>query len=194
MLTVNNIKQIVELLKFNSDDDFYHLQIIKRKKENPEIGSNNYVVRSYCIRSKEQLLHKGNEIGNMCLDHNARAYINLNVRSFEKMAFHTLKKVADQIMNKDYASVRTAFESVCGMYGTGGDKSWVVDVDLPQVDPTMLAFINTCDPIGDDKIIAKIQTRNGWHVITKPFNMATFATKYPEIEVHKNNPTILMAP
>ena len=191
---INNTKQIVELLKFRSEDDFYHLQIIKRKKENPEIGSNNYVIRSYCIRSKEQLDRKAEEISKICLDHNARAYINLNVRSFEKMAFHTLKKVADQIMNKDYASVRTAFESVCGMYGTSRDKSWVVDIDLPEVDPAMMAFINTCDPIGESKIIAKIQTKNGWHLITKPFNMATFATKYPEIEIHKNNPTIMIAP
>lgn len=191
---INNTKQIVELLEFRSEDDFYHLQIIKRKKENPEIGSNNYVIRSYCIRSKEQLVRKEDEISKICLDHNARAYINLNVRSFEKMAFHTLKKVADQIMNKDYASVRTAFESVCGMYGTNGDKSWVVDVDLPEVDLAMIDFINACDPVGDDKILAQIQTKNGWHLITKPFNMATFATKYPEIEVHKNNPTIMIAP
>jgi hypothetical protein len=50
---VNNFRQITQLLKFDSEDDFYHLQILKRKKENPELGSNSYVIRTYCIRSKE---------------------------------------------------------------------------------------------------------------------------------------------
>ncbi len=30
---INNLNQIKTLLKFDSEDDFYHLQIIKRKKE-----------------------------------------------------------------------------------------------------------------------------------------------------------------
>ncbi len=111
---INNFRQITELLKFDSEDDFYHLQILKRKKENPELGSNSYVIRTYCIRSKEHLVEKMDEIINLCIYNNARAYINLNRRSFERAAFHTLKKISDIIMNKDYKSVRNAFESVCG--------------------------------------------------------------------------------
>jgi hypothetical protein len=99
---VDNFKQIADFLTFDNEDDFYHLQILKRKKENPEIGSNSYVIRTYCIRSKEHLIEKMVEIINLCTQHNARAYINLNRRSFERAAFHTLKKVTDIIMNKDY--------------------------------------------------------------------------------------------
>ena len=94
----DNFEQIEKLLIFDSEDDFYHLQILKRKKENPDIGSNSYVVRTYCIRSKESLMEKRTEITEMCNTHNARAYINLSPRSFEKMAFHTLKKISDIIM------------------------------------------------------------------------------------------------
>ncbi len=41
---INNIEIIKSLLKFESPDEFYFLQIIKRKKDNPEIGSNSLVI------------------------------------------------------------------------------------------------------------------------------------------------------
>lgn len=52
---INNILAIKSLLHFQSEDDFYHLQILKRKKEHPELGSNSYVVKTYYIRSVEYL-------------------------------------------------------------------------------------------------------------------------------------------
>lgn len=36
---INNLNQIKELLNFESEDVFYHLQVLKRKKEHPELGS-----------------------------------------------------------------------------------------------------------------------------------------------------------
>ena len=35
-MIVNNFKQIADMLTFESDDDFYHLQILMRKKDLPE--------------------------------------------------------------------------------------------------------------------------------------------------------------
>jgi hypothetical protein len=126
---VDNFEKIIPLLKFDSEDDFYHLQILMRKKENPHLGSNSYVVKTYYIRSIEYLLNKKDEIINLCEFNNARACINLNRRSFEKIAFHTLKKVTDQIMNKDFKSVRKAYESVCGGFSNEPEKKWVIDID-----------------------------------------------------------------
>lgn len=192
---VNNFKQITQFLKFDSEDDFYHLQILKRKKENPEIGSNSYVIRTYCIRSKEHLVEKMDEIINLCIYNNARAYINLNRRSFERIAFHTLKKISDIIMNKDYKSVRNAFESVCGEYGSGKDKYWIIDVDTPGIDGiteinSIIYDINSnCKPDGDkDKMV--VETKNGYHLIVSAFNLSQskIVGKY---DIHKNNPTIL---
>jgi len=189
---INNFEQIIQFLRFDNEDDFYHLQILKRKKENPEVGSNSYVIRTYCIRSKEHLIEKMVEIINLCTQHNARAYINLNRRSFEKAAFHTLKKVTDIIMNKDYKSVRSAFESVCGEFGSGKDKFWIVDIDNNDktYDRAIQEVINNCQPVGA-KIQLNIATKNGHHLITIPFNMEEFKKLYPEVDVHKNNPTIL---
>lgn len=119
---VNNFEQIKGLLSFPSDDIFYFCQILKRKKEHPELGSNSYVVKTYYIKKLEELDFYKDEMICLAEHHNARVYISLNQRSFYKSAFQNLKKVTDQILNKDYASVRKSYASVCGMYAEG-DKT-----------------------------------------------------------------------
>lgn len=202
---INNLELIKSHLQFDSEDDFYHLQIIKRKKEHPELGSNSYVVKTYYVRSVEYLDKKMPEIIALCEFHNARACINLNRRSFEKMAFHLLKKVADQIMNKDFKSARKAYESVCGAYSNEPDKKWIVDIDTKdeKLIKEIQGFIYYLEPmefidlnIGSivNKVKLTLPTKNGYHLITSPFRLDEFNKKYPGIEVHKNNPTILVIP
>ena len=133
------------------------------------------------------------EIISLCNLHNARACINLNVRSFEKIAFHTMKKISDIIMNRDFKSVRSAYDSVCGEFGSGKNKKWVIDVDNndENLDREIQENINKCPPDGM-KIVANIPTKNGHHLITLPFDLREF--KFTDIDIHKNNPTILYVP
>lgn len=189
---VDNFEKIKGLLKFDSEDDFYHLQIIKRKKENPELGSNSYVVKTYYISSVEYLDKKRDEIINLCQFNNARACINLNPRSFERIAFHTLKKVTDIIMNKDYKSVRKAYESVCGEYANGKNKSWIIDIDVKDLNEVKIVsdMIEPINPVGD-KVISVLETKNGYHIITKPFDVSKVSITH---DIHKNNPTVLYIP
>lgn len=203
---INNLELIKSHLQFDSDDDFYHLQIIKRKKEHPELGSNSYVVKTYYVRSVEYLEKKMPEIIALCEFHNARACINLNRRSFEKMAFHLLRKVADQIMNRDFKSARKAYESVCGAYSNEkSSKKWVVDIDTKdeKLIKEIQVFIYYLEPmefidLNMGSIVNKVKltlpTKNGYHLITSPFRLDEFNKKYPDISVHKNNPTILFIP
>ena len=194
---IDNFDIIKGLLNFESPDDFYHLQIIKRKKENPELGSNSYVVKTYYIKSVEYLEKKRNEIINLCEFNNARACINLNRRSFERLAFHMLKKVTDQIMNKDFKSVRKAYESVCGAYSNEPNKKWIIDIDYKDISEEERGVIfNYIELLiketGKDETITIIPTRNGEHWITSPFNLGIFRENYGgTIDVHKDNPTIL---
>ena len=192
---IDNFEQIKGLLKFNSDDDFYFCQILKRKKEHKELGSNSYVVKTYFIKSEEDLEFYKAEMINLAEFHNARVYLNLNKRSFERTAFHTLKKITDQILNKDYKSARKAYASVCGMYAADQDKTWVIDVDEPKgrQGANMLKFIDNIEPVGN-KLIAIVDTKNGYHIISKPFNIQKFSDEYPTIDIHKQNPTILYIP
>ncbi len=190
---VDNLELIKPLLNFRSEDDFYHLQIIKRKKENPELGSNSYIVKTYSITSIEHLEKVYPEVKAICDFHNARAGLNLNLRSFEKIAFHTLKKVTDIILNRDYKSVRKAYESVCGTYSAGKEKFWIIDIDVKDmnfVSEVQQSILNI-EPAGE-KTKAILPTKNGFHLITSPFNVSKF--EIPGIDIHKNNPTVLYSP
>lgn len=197
---VNNFEQIKKMLTFASEDDFYHLQIIKRKKEHPELGSNSYVVKTYYISSIEYLELKKDEIINLCDFHNARACINLNRRSFEKIAFHAMQKVANQLMNRDFRSVRKAYESVCGANSNEPNKKWIIDIDDVSIDAMahdskiqkmIDRIVELQAQTGKEPYLASVRTKSGFHLIATPFRLDTFCKEYPNIDVHKNNPTIL---
>jgi hypothetical protein len=191
---VDNFNQIKNLLEFETADDFYFCQIIKRKKENPDVGSNSHVVKTYFIKSVEDLDKDKAEMICLADFHNARVCINLNKRSFERTTYHTLKKITDQIMNKDFKSVRKAYASVCGMYSAEEDRKWIVDIDVKgRYANEVLRTIDECQPEGN-KLIAIIDTKSGVHLITKPFNLQQFRERHSEIEVHKNNPTLMYMP
>lgn len=193
---IDNFEQIKGLLVFDNEDQFYHLQIIKRKKDNPgTAGRNNNArcMKTYYIISKEYLEEKKEEIILLCKIHNARACLNLNRRSFEKIAFQTLIKITGQIMSKDFKSVRRAYDSVCGAHSHDSHTKWLIDVDDKSIDPDhILMRLALCQPVGN-KLIANIPTKNGYHLIVKPFNVTQYIGDIP-LDIHKNNPTILMIP
>lgn len=203
---INNIDLISNLLIFESPDDFYHLQILKRKKEHSDLGSNSYVVKTYYISSLDYLNKKIDEIICLCNYHNARACINLNRRSFERLSYHMLKKVTDQILNKDFKSVRKAYDSVCGKHSNETDNKWIIDIDHKDFELTdderdkfyneiMSDIQELVYETGRDDTLYTIPTKNGFHIISRPFNVSKFQKIYTKkIEIQKDNPTILYIP
>lgn len=192
---LDNFEQIKGLLNFESGDDFYFAQILQRKKENIELGSNSHVVKTYFIRSVEELeFHKGEMI---CLAeyHNARVYLNLNKRSFEQIAFQNLRKITDIIMNKDYKSVRKSYSSVCGNYCSDKKRKWIIDVNDKSINENeFIEAINAIRPEGE-KFVAKIKTKNGYHLIVTAFDMQAYRNfKLPVHDIQKDNPTLLYIP
>jgi hypothetical protein len=192
-MMVDNFELIKGLLSWNNEDEFYFCQILKRKKENKELGSNSHVVKTYYLKSFEDLEKDKGEMICLADYHNARVSISLNKRSFERACYHTLQKITDQIMNKAFREARKAYTSVCGMYASG-DKSWIVDIDgTGRASNEILKYIDCLQPEGN-KLIAIIPTKNGLHLITKPFNLQDFKQEYPAIDIHKNNPTLMYMP
>lgn len=197
---VNNFEQIKKMLTFASEDDFYHLQIIKRKKEHPELGSNSCVIKTYYISSVEYLELKKDEIINLCEFHDARACVNLNRRSFEKIAFHAMQKIVNQLMNRDFRSVRKCYESVCGTNSNEPNKKWIVDIDNLSLDamahdPIIKRLIEKIRILQSkseaEPFLEIVRTKSGFHLITSPFRLDVFKSEYPTVDVHKDNPTIL---
>lgn len=192
---IDNFEQIKNLLVFESEDDFYFSQIIQRKKENPQVGSNSHVCKTYYIRKVEDLDYYKEEMVNLATIHNARVGINLNRRSFEKCAFQTLRKITDQIMNKDYKSVRKAYNSVCGLHSNEANKKWIIDIDEKNIDVVdeCIKVIEDINPIGKSKVQSILETKNGYHIISSPFDVRGFSKVF-KYDIHKDNPTILYIP
>lgn len=191
---VNNFKLIVPLLDFKTEDDFYYLQILQRKKENEEIGSNSHVVRNYYIKSVDHLLKYEKEIINICNVFNARAMFRLNKRSFEKTAYKCMVNLANTISNREFAFCNKSYDKATGQGHNEKNPYWIIDIDGGRVPLSMIGFINDkCEPEGF-KTILSIPSKSGCHLITHPFNVQTFKEKYPNIEVQKDNPTNLYVP
>jgi len=197
-MEINNINLIKPLLSWDDPNDFYFIQILKRKKENNDCTSNSKIIKYYYISSAEHLLDKFEEMKILSKFHKARIYINLNRRNFEHLSLLMLKKVTDCLINKAYKDLSKAYDSVCGMFQVEKDKKWVVDLDDDHHKSDNKYFIIDLIKETGGTIYTEIPTINGIHLITSPFNTQVFNENmfweknnlnYPEI--HKNNPTLL---
>lgn len=206
-MIVDNFEQIKQLLSFKSEDEFYHLQILKRKKDCPETdrGQNNNArcIKTYYIKNIEYLDSKKDEIIGLCEMFNARAYINLNTKSFKKAALRTIAQVTDRVIFEQYEHVYRAYETVVGGHEVNiGDKKWIIDVDTKDWQIVISTTREICKCNSSyfietikwaPNVISYIPTVNGWHIITHPFNLKQlepFRCTHP-FDVQKNNPTLL---
>ena len=196
---INNFTLIAPLLDFEKEDTFYFIQVIKRRKENPDMPTGAQVINNYYLYSVDDLAKLYSKIVADCTLHNARAYINLNRLNAEKIAIHAAKKTLELVLQKDFKSVKNVYAVVCGSYTSESTKRWVIDIDTHEEEELYNEIktyirelqIETKQPY---TIIAEIPTKNGKHIISNPFNMKKFSDRYPTIGVHKNSPTILYIP
>lgn len=192
-MKVDNFELIREFLEFKEPTDFYHLQVMLRKKDNPNASTNNKLVKAYYIKSKEHLDHIKNEVITLCRAFNARAYINLGRKDDLKCTLNTIAGLPTRLMKGNVEKIHREYNSQAGLLKPE-EAAWVVDiddVDLTDIDAIM-AFINSLRPTEvTDKIRFEVPTKSGTHLITSAFNLQEFAKSYPNIDVHKNNPTLL---
>jgi|AntRauTorcE11897_2_1112592.scaffolds.fasta_scaffold04223_5 hypothetical protein len=212
-MVVDNFFKIKHLLEFRSEDDFYFLQILQRKKDHVKgkingTNNNSRLIKAYYIKSLEHFDFIEEEVIQLCEIFNARAGINLNRRSFEKMALQHLKKVTDQLLNKSYNKAHKAYCSVVGAYNNDNDKKWIIDIDKEELflQDDIKEVVNRCTPLGK-KTICILPSKSGVHIISSPFNILEFKIQLNtltklyslkenqlNIEIHKNNPTNLYIP
>lgn len=198
-IEVDNLIQLLPYIRFDTPDDFYFLQIIKRRKENPEMSVGTATVKTFYIISKEHLINKYEEVQNLCKFYNARAYIDLNRKSFKKVAFQALKKMADCLIEETYKSATSIYNSACGETSSNTEKFWIVDIDVKDEETInkIISEVNLCNSrfTGsiETNVIDIIPTLNGKHLLTVPFNMKQlepFICIQP-LDIHKSANTVL---
>jgi hypothetical protein len=194
---IDNIELIKELLNFESEGDFYMLYILKRKKDQPEGERDNHqsvrTIKTYCIENIEYLEKRYDEIKQLCEMFKARAYIHIQKQNHKDVSLNMMVALAQRIQDGSHVQ-KNLFDSVVGQLKTY-EKRWIVDLDTKDEDEVlrMTKVINVTRPEGD-KIEAIIPTKNGYHFITKRFDVEMFKNVYPEVDVQKRNPTLLYYP
>jgi hypothetical protein len=178
-------------------DDQLLLLGLERKKDQTTDKANHQSVRtikSYCVDSVDYLEKRYDEIKQLCEMFKARAYIHIQKQNHQDVSLEMMVALANKIRNGQHKQ-QHLFDSVVGQLKTL-EKRWIVDIDTK--DPATVLKIkgvidNVCRPEGV-KTIDLIPTKNGFHFITKRFDVMEFKKHYPDIDIQKKNPTLLYLP
>jgi hypothetical protein len=198
---IDNLEIIKPLLNFDNEGDFYMLYVLKRKKDQPEGERDNHqsvrTIRSYCIKSVEQLESRYEEIKMMCEMFKARAYIHIQKQNHKDVSLNLMGALANKIQLGQHEQ-QGLFDSGVGQLKTY-EKRWIVDIDTKDIQTItrITTLINKIQPEGN-KVIATIPTKSGVHLITERFNTQEFS-KYMSLggdvpDIQKKNPTLLYLP
>lgn len=196
------------------DGDCYYVQLLRRQSDDPMtngVPDPNYhgnmhsrSIKDYFIPSLEYFDRKRDEIKKICDTFNVRAYIRLNKRNYQQMAFNVAKHIMEQACSgQTFNSPFTMVASAAGNANAAGkDKTWICDLDEEYV-PYMQDIkdmICTCEPhasnvkwyehaplntthedaleLYQSREFFTVPTKHGVHIVCKPFNTADFKQKW----------------
>jgi len=198
---IDNLEQIKQLLNYEKEGDFYMLYVLKRKKDQPEGERDNHqsvrTIKTYCIESIEHLEKRYDEIKQLCEMFKARAYIHVQKQNHHDVSLNMMVALAQRIQDGNLKQ-QGLFDSVVGQIKTQ-EKRWIVDIDTKdeQAVTKIARLVDHLRPEGP-KIEAVIPTKNGYHLITKRFDVLTFnkmmALQGDIPDIQKKNPTLLYLP
>lgn len=179
-----------------SSDEFYFLQIIKRKDGGIIQYKNHTTLKTFYIKCKKDFIKASEECVHLCNLYGARAYINLNRRSFKQVACKAMAIMCERIEKDEFQLCKDAYNSACGLTTSEKNHLWLIDIDFTdKAYKEVVQFINRIEPVENTKkVIAEIPSMKGVHLISYPFRLDKFKERFPDIEVHKNNPTNLYIP
>lgn len=198
-MTVNNSIQVTKLMSFDKDD-FYFLQIIKRRKDNPDMERGEDILKNYYIESIDEYIKLIPSIIKLSDFENARAYMKINKRNYTDLAMNMNKRVVEYIASGQTRSLKNAFDAVTSRYHSDKDKKWIVDIDWVDLEDKCRLDIVLSDVVnlqiegGREPMTEIIPTKNGVHFITRPFNLKKFKELYPKVSVHRDNHVLVYCP
>ena len=195
-MVINNLELIALLLPKDNQKVFCHMQIVCRAKDHKGEKVKEGTIKTYFIKSEEQLRELMPEITLLCEHYGARAYINVSPKSFERLQKLMLVKLSSLVCEGNIQNPRKTLNSVAGTL-TSKNPVWIIDIDDMSTKDSILKwfddyfkidftlpFYNTREEF---YLIGIIPTKQGCHLLVKPFNLKEFNNKFPDIDVHKNS-------
>jgi hypothetical protein len=192
---IDNFDIIAPILNQEDPESFHFLQIIKRRKENPDLPKGEKLVDTFLIGSSEDLISKKKLITEIAELNNARVYINLNKNSYKKVALKVLEILAKKCSEEEYKSAHKIYHHVCGKYHTEKNKKWIIDLDgedtlkKEEIKKNITTLYDSSRIRKHTLFFLEVPTINGVHLVTSPFN----PEEVPVIKsiLHKNPMTLL---
>lgn len=213
----DNTLNIASFMSYNKDD-FYFIQIIKRRKDNPIMVRDAVILKNYYVDSMDGFFDTMVRVRSTCDFENARAYIRLNKRNYKHLGMKVLNRALVYVSSNNNKPLSNVFDAVAGEFHNDPDKKWLIDVDnLVDFDPKMeihpneyggivgldginnIGYLRTNlirlqEETGREPMTELIPSKSGIHIITRPFNLKTFKGLFPEVSVHKDATCILYCP
>jgi hypothetical protein len=167
---VDNFEAVSKILTFNSDDDVYFIQIVKRHKDN----MGQYFAKNaadyltyYLIRSVGELNNKKEEIKTICAKTNSRAYIYLNPRSSKAINDYAENQLKNKFRKNRYLKHKQGREIEVA---AGQSKDWddrnICFIDIDSDNENVYKKVSEkLKNAGITPIYTYRSTNNGWHII-----------------------------
>lgn len=197
-MIIDNFNAVASWFDNLSDQgDFFFVQVMQRNKEKNNVSSSGYVIKDYHFFDKETFLSKKEEITTLCKTFNARAYFWVNPRNCKEVQYEIIREALEAIelgTHKLFKCVSRALgRKRCNKY----KSKWILDFDTKDWNliNKYLDLVRKCRP-NVNKILYYVPTVNGIHVITLGFDLEQFKqelaiAKLDNIDIHKDNPTVL---
>jgi len=188
---IDNFDKMINIMSFEDTNDFYFVQLIKRKKDNPDMKGDSVVIKEWFVSSVDYFLDKKESMIDMADKYNARLTIRVNKRNYKKLGLKMIADITQKLETENYKGLKSSFSSVAGQYPSDSDKKWIVDIDQEDLKDIneIKNVINRSMP-DVDKIICEIPSKSGIHLIVRPFDIREFKKLF-NVEIKKDNPTNL---
>ena len=107
---IDNFNLIKSLFYFNEVNNlFFHLQVIRRGKDHPNLPAANRTIITYYVQSAEHLEKIKDEVISLCEMYGARAYINVTTKAMSDLGKLALFRLSERVYNGDFKKIYKIF-------------------------------------------------------------------------------------
>lgn len=192
-MDIDNSLYIEPFIPETSDGDtFLYTEMLDRGKTKNKCR----LLKTFYHHSLDEFREQLPSIKTLCDLSNVRACTRLAPRSYERVGKIVATMALDMALNGNWGGMRHIYNRAMGL-STPIHKIWLWDVDeLNQRATDLGTLLGSTYNDGADipVLLAAIPSRKGVHYITMPFSHISISTIFPEVQLHKDNPTNLYIP
>ena len=161
-------------------DKYYVIELIRRGKDNPDMPAANYHFKNYYIYSWKDYKTFMPEIKQICDLFRLRAYGSVNYKMMSQVALDTISESARRIAAHDYKKFYKIFETCSSKFHERKNNLWILDIDNedtekdPFYEDKLIKSMSKCQSNFEYKVVYRMPTKTGTHLITRPFNKHQF--------------------